>query len=112
MAGGAGPGAGGGCGAHRGGRRQRRRQLAAAVCLLAREAGGNPAIAFQMLLYPATDFAMDTPSHRRFGEGHLLTRASMAWFRDHYLNHPGEAADWRASPLRAASLAGLRRPMC
>ena len=81
--------------------------LAAAVCLLAREAGGNPAIAFQMLLYPATDFAMDTPSHRRFGEGHLLTRASMAWFRDHYLNHPGEAADWRASPLRAASLAGL-----
>ncbi|PZW37843.1 acetyl esterase [Humitalea rosea] len=81
--------------------------LAAAACLLAREAGGSPAIAFQLLLYPATDFAMDTGSHRSFGEGHLLTRANMVWFRDHYLNHPGEAADWRASPLRAASLAGL-----
>lgn len=80
--------------------------LAAAVCLLAREAGG-PAIAFQLLLYPATDFAMDTPSHGHFGEGHLLTRASMAWFRDHYLNHAGEAADWRASPLRAVSVEGL-----
>jgi acetyl esterase len=81
--------------------------LAAAVCLLARDANGSPSIAFQMLLYPATDFAMDTASHRRFGEDHLLTRASMAWFRDHYLKHPGEMADWRASPLRAASLAGL-----
>jgi acetyl esterase len=80
--------------------------LAAALCLAARDAGG-PAIAWQMLLYPATDFAMDTPSHRRFEEGHLLTRESMLWFRDHYLTSPEEAAAWRASPLRAASVAGL-----
>ncbi|GGC62676.1 acetylhydrolase [Siccirubricoccus deserti] len=80
--------------------------LAAALCLMARDAGG-PAIAWQMLLYPATDFAMDTPSHRRFEDGHLLTRESMLWFRDHYLNNTAEAADWRASPLRAASVAGL-----
>lgn len=81
--------------------------LAAAVCLLAREAGWNPGIAFQMLLYPATDFAMDTGSYRDFGEGHLLTRASMEWFRNHYLAHPDDALDWRASPLRASSLALL-----
>jgi acetyl esterase len=81
--------------------------LAAACCLLAREAGGSPAIAYQMLLYPATDFAMDTPSHRQFAEGHLLTLDSMVWFRDHYLNGPSDMEDWRASPLRAASLAGL-----
>ena len=82
--------------------------LAAVVALLAREAaGGAPRIAYQMLLYPATDFAMDTPSHAAFAEGHLLTRPSMEWFRDHYLRGPADAADWRASPLRAASLAGL-----
>ncbi|MBX6372683.1 MAG: alpha/beta hydrolase [Acetobacteraceae bacterium] len=82
--------------------------LAAVVCLLARDAAeGGPRIAFQMLLYPATDFAMDTPSHRRFAEGHLLTRASMRWFRDHYLRTPADQEDWRASPLRAPSLAGL-----
>lgn len=80
--------------------------LASVVCLLAREAGA-PRIAFQILLYPATDFAMDTPSHRRFAEGHLLTRANMRWFRDHYLPAPSDREDWRASPLRAHSFAGL-----
>jgi acetyl esterase len=81
--------------------------LAAVVALMAREAGDRPAIAFQMLLYPATDFAMDTPSHAQFAEGHLLTRPAMDWFRDHYLRGPADAADWRASPLRAASVSGL-----
>ncbi len=80
--------------------------LAAALCLAARD-GDGPPIAFQLLLYPATDFAMDTPSHAEFAEGHLLTRPSMEWFRDHYLNSTAEVADWRASPLRAASVAGL-----
>ncbi len=80
--------------------------LAAAVCLHARDHGG-PRIAWQMLLYPATDMAMDSGSHRSHGEGHGLTTASMRWFGDHYLNHADEAADWRASPLRAASVVGL-----
>ena len=30
----------------------------------------------------------------------------MAWFRDHYLRNPEDANDWRASPIKAASLAG------
>ena len=80
--------------------------LMAAVCLHARDHGG-PRIAFQMLLYPATDLTMDTPSHRRFGEGHMLTTVAMRWFATLYLRGPEDAADWRAAPLRAASLAGL-----
>jgi acetyl esterase len=80
--------------------------LMAAVCLHARDHGG-PRIAFQLLLYPTTDLAMDTPSHRRFGEGHVLTTAAMRWFSELYLRGPEDAADWRAAPLRAASLAGL-----
>ena len=29
------------------------------------------------------------------------------WFRDHYLNGAADIHDWRASPARAQSLAGL-----
>lgn len=86
--------------------------LAAVVCIAAREkikAGesGVPKIVYQLLIYPATDMHMNTDSHKRFGEGHLLTRPAMDWFQDQYLNGPQDRDDWRASPLRAKSLAGL-----
>lgn len=80
--------------------------LAAVACLLARQAGG-PAIAFQLLIYPATDMVMTTRSHAEFGEGHLLTRSTMAWFQQQYLRNDADQQDWRASPLRAADLSGL-----
>lgn len=78
--------------------------LAAVVALLARDA--DLKLALQLLIYPATDFANDKPSHERFAEGYMLTRTSIAWFTDNYLTGPADIADWRASPLRAASLAG------
>jgi uncharacterized RDD family membrane protein YckC len=31
----------------------------------------------------------------------------MLWFRDHYLRSPANAADWRALPIKAPSLAGV-----
>jgi acetyl esterase len=31
----------------------------------------------------------------------------MIWFRDHYLRGPQDAEDWRASPIKAASLASV-----
>jgi len=80
--------------------------LAAVVALMAREAA-VPALAFQLLIYPATNMVMETESHRRFGEGHLLTRSGMTWFQLMYLNGPEDQKDWRASPLKAASLANL-----
>ena len=33
----------------------------------------------------------------------------MRWFAEAYLRGPQDAADWRASPLRAANFAGLPR---
>ncbi len=80
--------------------------LAAVVALDARDHGG-PKLTRQVLIYPATESAMTHPSHERFGEGLLLTRPTMTWFRDHYLRTLEDGADWRASPLRAASFAGL-----
>jgi len=80
--------------------------LAAVVSLLAREAGA-PAIRLQVLVYPVTDVAAETKSYRDFADGYLLTRESMRWFKNHYLKSASEAEDWRVSPLRAMSLAGL-----
>ena len=79
--------------------------LAAVVAITLRDAGGPPLV-FQALVYPATDQRMDSASHSRFGEGYLLTRDNMLWFRDNYLA-PGDYDDWRASPIRAADLARL-----
>jgi acetyl esterase len=80
--------------------------LAAVVALLARDAGG-PAISLQVLVYPVTDLGAESQSYSDFAEGYMLTRESMRWFTNHYLKSPIEARDWRASPIHAASLAGL-----
>jgi acetyl esterase len=80
--------------------------LAAAVALMARDAGGPP-VALQVLIYPVTDVGRESPSYTDFADGYLLTRDSMRWFTAHYLSKPADGADWRASPLRAPSLAGL-----
>jgi acetyl esterase len=61
----------------------------------------------QTLIYPATDMAADTASHLRYGEGHLLTRDAILWFRANYLRDAADEADWRASPLKAADLSRL-----
>src|SRR5438270_655017 len=81
--------------------------LAAVVALLARDAGG-PRLLLQSLVYPVADYTMSTASYDKFGIGcGILTREAMAWFREHYLRSPADAADWRASAIRAASLAGV-----
>ncbi len=80
--------------------------LAAVVALDARDRGG-PQLAFQLLIYPATDMGLDRPSHARHAEQLPLRRSTMRWFVGHYLRSPADEADWRASPLRAPSLRGL-----
>ena len=80
--------------------------LAAAISLIARDAGG-PAVSFQLLIYPATDQRQAHPSIDGNGEGYLLTRKVMRYFRGHYLPNKADWLDWRASPLLAKSLAGL-----
>jgi acetyl esterase len=81
--------------------------LAAVVALAARDAGA-PRLRLQSLVYPIADYAMNTASYETFAQGYgILTRAAMVWFRDHYLNSPDDAEDWRASPLKAASLKGV-----
>ena len=80
--------------------------LATVVALAARDAG-SPTICFQLLVYPATDQRAESPSHERNGDGYLLTRAAIDYFRGQYLPRREDWLDWRASPLLAPSLAGL-----
>jgi acetyl esterase len=80
--------------------------LTAVVAQIARDKGG-PTLAFQLLIYPATDFGMKSRSIEENAEGYYLTRDDMHWFRDHYLNSEADKASPLASPMRAASLKGL-----
>ena len=80
--------------------------LAAVVALAARDAGDLP-IAFQLLIYPATDQRRGAPSHAANGQGYLLTKETMDYFHDHYLPDAHQDLDWRASPLLHANHAKL-----
>jgi acetyl esterase len=79
--------------------------LAAVVALAARD-GNGPEIAGQVLIYPATDFSRKHPSHREPETSILLTHSVIGWFMNHYMGS-ADINDWRASPARAKSLAGL-----
>jgi acetyl esterase/lipase len=80
--------------------------LAAVIARRDRDAGGAPPLRLQLLVYPITDGAMDTPSYTENGEGHYLTRADMRWYWGHYLAG-ADPLQPDASPLRATDLRGL-----
>ncbi|NQV22614.1 MAG: alpha/beta hydrolase [Rhodospirillales bacterium] len=82
-------------------------------------AGGNLAaavsqavpdkVAFQLLMYPATDLnAGDYPSRDKFGGGeYFLSNEDMAWFGGLFMASPDDVNDVKASPIRASDLSGL-----
>jgi len=78
--------------------------LAAVTALALRD---EVPLAMQVLIYPLVDFALDTVSHSRFAQGHLLTRDNLLWTRSSYLHDERDIGDWRASPLRAPDLSRL-----
>ncbi len=79
-------------------------------------AGGNLAalvalarkgqVAFQLLVYPATDLTNSHPSHEENGEGYLLTHDHMVWFAGHYLGDH-DRTDPRVSPLFVDDVSGV-----
>jgi acetyl esterase len=83
--------------------------LAAVVAIALRDAPDAAAlpIAFQLLIYPATDMRRNAPSHTSNGQGYLLTRDTITYFHDHYITDPAHDLDWRASPLLHADLSRL-----
>ncbi len=80
--------------------------LATVLAILARDSGG-PALAFQLLIYPVTAPEPETPSHRQFAEGYLLTRNTMTWFFKQYQRTPRDCQDFRYAPLVTEDLSNL-----
>jgi acetyl esterase len=79
--------------------------LAAGAALLARDRRG-PTIAHQLLVYPALDTDLDTPSYLKFAEGYYLTRDVMKQCWSDYLGELLSAPPVYAAPRRA-ELRGL-----
>jgi acetyl esterase len=76
------------------------------MALMARDRRG-PALVQQTLVYPVTNYDLDTRSYRENATGYLLTRDGMRWFWRHYLDREGQGKEPYASPFQAPSLAGL-----
>ena len=81
--------------------------LAAAVALKARDENG-PAIAQQVLIYPATNMAeMETDSYRLNAHDPILPSENMDWFVEQYLTDESQKNDPLVSPALAETHAGL-----
>ena len=87
--------------------------LAAVVSIMARDKEVfQPCL--QWLIYPNTDMAhpKNAPiggTVDRFAHGYFLTRKGLIWIQNLYLNSDKDRSDWRASPIKAASLSGVSR---
>ena len=82
--------------------------LALVMSLMARDSDDDLSIAFQLLVYPVMDYTGGTPTYETYGQGYgPLMADSIPWFREHYLNSDEDLKDWRASPARAETFAGL-----
>jgi acetyl esterase len=79
--------------------------LAAVVSLVARDKG-TPPIAFQLLVYPATDGALNTWSHKNFLD-YFLTHEAVVYFWNHYVRTEADKRNPLASPALASNLKGL-----
>ncbi|MDA0264720.1 MAG: alpha/beta hydrolase [Chloroflexi bacterium] len=79
--------------------------LAAAMCLMAADRGG-PKIAAQILVYPVTDVDFNTGSYSQNAEGYSLTKTTMQYYWECYIDVAKDASNPYAAPMQAKSLAG------
>lgn len=80
--------------------------LAAAVALMARDRGGPP-IVHQSIINPMLGLDFDTESYLRNAEGYFLTRRTMMWYWEQYLQRPEDRENPYAAPLCADDLSSL-----
>jgi acetyl esterase len=83
--------------------------LATVVAMMARDRGG-PALKFQLMIYPGTDWDDDSPSMRQYCNDHFLTRELMDWFAEQYLA-PADRRNPYAAPYYAKDHRGLPTAM-
>lgn len=80
--------------------------LAAVTTLLALDRGARLPV-YQLLVYPMTNHAFDSPSYQENATAQPLNKALMQWFWGHYLPSDADGQHPYASPLQAPDLSGL-----
>lgn len=80
--------------------------LATVTSIIARDENG-PKVSKQVLIYPAVDARLNSPSIEQFKDGYLLTKNMMHWFVDHYAKTPEDKLNPLMSPLLTEDLSGL-----
>jgi acetyl esterase len=76
--------------------------MATVLTLMAKDRGDVRFVQAQ-LYYPVTDAAMDTESYREFADGPYITRRTMEWFWDAYIDDPAQRFEISASPNQATT---------
>ena len=91
------------------------------IAVIGESAGGNMAASIavrsryekffqpvqQVLVYPVTNYAFDSPSQQQNRNAMPLGTADLVWFYERYLTTPADGSNPLFSVLRAPSLAGL-----
>ncbi|EKT80807.1 lipase/esterase [Rhodococcus opacus M213] len=80
--------------------------VSAAITHLERDSAAAPLIG-QLLLFPATEYAVERPSWIDNTQAPLLTTNDTLWFWDQYLRTEADRKDPRATPANANSFAEL-----
>ncbi len=80
--------------------------LTASLTQAMKEKGGM-AIAFQLLLFPATDFVGHFESMEKYGVGYFLDKRTIDWNNDQILPPGADRASPKISPLRSKDFTGL-----
>jgi acetyl esterase len=63
------------------------------AAVVARNLGAQPSLVGQVLVYPAVDPHLSTPSAHEFSDNPFLTRRDMEWFYDQYVPNHSDRAD-------------------
>jgi len=80
--------------------------LAACLTQMARDKGGL-ALAFQLLLFPGTEFTTDTSSMNKYAVGYFIEKQSIEWAYAQVLPPGMDRNSPAVSPLRATDFSGL-----
>ncbi|MDO9380380.1 MAG: alpha/beta hydrolase [Nocardioidaceae bacterium] len=80
--------------------------LAAVMAIRARDAG-EPAVAFQVLVYPLTNANLETRSYHEQSNQLMLRRETVAWYWDNYVPNPDKRDHPDVSPLQVPDRRGL-----
>ena len=80
--------------------------LTAVLTQMAKEKGA-PKLAYQVLLFPSTQYGADTSSRSEFSMGYFLDKPTLEWFSSKLLPPGMDFNSPQISPLRAKDFSGL-----